>query len=189
MGPGYILYAILDEIVDRYFPLLNRIEDEMVMIEKQMFTKKDTKKLIEKLYQLKTQTTDLRHATMPLSEVLGKLHGGRVPAVCMNVQDYFNDIHNHIIRINKSIENFRDGITTSVQVSLALVTIEESETTKKLAAWAAIFGVCTTGVGIWGMNFKHMPELDWQYGYPLSLLIIFGAAYYIYRKFKKSSWL
>ena len=189
LGPGYILYAILDEIVDRYFPLLNRIEDEMVMIEKEMFTKKDTKKLIEKLYQLKTQTTDLRHATMPLSEVLGKLHGGRVPAVCMNVQDYFNDIHNHLIRINKSIENFRDGITTSVQVSLALETIEESETTKKLAAWAAIFGVCTTGVGIWGMNFKHMPELDWQYGYPLSLLIIFGAAYYIYRKFKKSGWL
>lgn len=189
LGPGYILYAILDEIVDRYFPLLNRIEDEMVMIEKEMFTKKDTKKLIEKLYQLKTQTTDFRHATMPLSEVLGKLHGGRVPTVCMNVQDYFNDIHNHLIRINKSIENFRDGITTSVQVSLALVTIEESETTKKLAAWAAIFGVCTTGVGIWGMNFKHMPELDWQYGYPLSLLIIFGAAYYIYKKFKKSGWL
>ena len=189
LGPGYILYAILDEIVDRYFPLLNRIEDEMVMIEKEMFTKKDKKKLIEKLFQLKTQTTDLRHATMPLSEVLGKLHGGRVPAVCMNVQDYFNDIHNHLIRINKSIENFRDGITTSVQVSLALVTIEESETTKKLAAWAAIFGVCTTGVGIWGMNFKHMPELDWQYGYPLSLLIIFGAAYYVYKKFKKSGWL
>ena len=189
MGPGYILYAILDEVVDRYFPLLNRIEDEMAMIEKEIFTKKDTKKLIEKLFQLKTQTTDLRHATIPLSEVLGKLHGGRVPTVCMNVQDYFNDIHNHLIRINKSIENFRDSITTSVQVSLALATIEKSETTKKLAAWAAIFGVCTTGVGIWGMNFKHMPELDWQYGYPLSLLIIFGAAYYVYKKFKKSGWL
>ena len=189
MGPGYILYAILDEIVDRYFPLLNRIEDEMAMIEKEIFKKKDTKKIIEKLFQLKTQTTDLRHATIPLSEVLGKLHGGRVPTVCMNLQDYFNDIHNHLIRINKSIENFRDGITTSVQVSLALATIEKSETTKKLAAWAAIFGVCTTGVGIWGMNFKHMPELDWQYGYPLSLLIIFGAAYHVYRKFKKSGWL
>ena len=189
MGPGYILYAILDEVVDRYFPLLNRIEDEMAMIEKEIFKKKDTKKIIEKLFQLKTQTTDLRHATIPLSEVLGKLHGGRVPTVCMNLQDYFNDIHNHLIRINKSIENFRDGITTSVQVSLALATIEKSETTKKLAAWAAIFGVCTTGVGIWGMNFKHMPELDWQYGYPLSLLIIFGAAYYVYKKFKKSGWL
>ena len=189
MGPGYILYAILDEVVDRYFPLLNRIEDEMAMIEKEIFKKKDTKKIIEKLFQLKTQTTDLRHATIPLSEVLGKLHGGRVPTVCMNLQDYFNDIHNHLIRIDKSIENFRDGITTSVQVSLALATIEKSETTKKLAAWAAIFGVCTTGVGIWGMNFKHMPELDWQYGYPLSLLIIFGAAYYVYRKFKKSGWL
>jgi len=140
MGPGYILYAILDEIVDRYFPLLNRIEDEMAMIEKEIFKKKDTKKIIEKLFQLKTQTTDLRHATIPLSEVLGKLHGGRVPTVCMNLQDYFNDIHNHLIRINKSIENFRDGITTSVQVSLALATIEKSETTKKLAAWALFLG-------------------------------------------------
>jgi magnesium transporter len=189
LGTGYILYAILDEIVDRYFPLLNRIENEMEMIEKDMFSKKDTKKLIERLYQLRTQTTDFRHATMPLSEVLGKLHGGRVPAVCNRVQDYFNDIHNHLIRINKSIESFREGITTSVQVTLALVTIEESETTKKLAGWAAIFAVCTTGAGIWGMNFENMPELKWKYGYPMALLIIFGAAFYLYRKFKKSGWL
>jgi len=154
-----------------------------------MFTKKDKKKLIEKLFQLKTQTTDLRHATMPLSEVLGKLHGGRVPAVCMNVQDYFNDIHNHLIRINKSIENFRDGITTSVQVSLALVTIEESETTKKLAAWAAIFGVCTTGVGIWGMNFKHMPELEYKNGYYTVIGVMFLIGACLFAFFVSKGWL
>lgn len=189
LGVGFILYAILDEIVDRYFPLLNKIEMEMELIEKEMFKKKDTKKLIEKLYQLKIQTTDLRHATIPLSEVLGKLHGGRVPSVCVNLQDYFNDIHNHLIRINKSIESLRETISTSVQVSLALATIEKSEVTKKLAGWAAIFAVCTTGTGIWGMNFKYMPELEFKYGYPLILLVIFLAAFLVYKKFKKSGWL
>jgi magnesium transporter len=189
LGPGYILYAILDEIVDRYFPLLSKIENELEIIEKEMFINKNKKEIIEKLYLLKNEKTDLRHATMPLSEVLGKLHGGRVPAVCTNVQDYFNDIHNHLIRINKSIESFKDSINTSIQVSLGLVTIEESETTKKLAAWAAIFAVCTTGVGIWGMNFKHMPELEWEYGYPLALLVIFFIAFYVYRRFKKTGWL
>ena len=189
LGPGYILYAILDEIVDRYFPLLSKIENELEIIEKEMFINKNKKEIIEKLYLLKNEKTDLRHATMPLSEVLGKLHGGRVPAVCTNVQDYFNDIHNHLIRINKSIESFKDSINTSIQVSLGLVTIEESETTKKLAAWAAIFAVCTTGVGIWGMNFKHMPELELEYGYPLALLVIFFIAFYVYRRFKKTGWL
>ena len=189
LGVGYILYAILDEIVDRYFPILNKIEVEMESIEKGMFKKKDTKKLIEKLYELKIQTTDLRHATIPLSEVLGKFHGGRVPSVSVNLQDYFNDIHNHLIRINKSVESLRDAISTSVQVSLALATIEKSEITKKLAGWAAIFAVCTTGTGIWGMNFEYMPELKFKYGYPLILLVIFLMAFLVYKKFKKSGWL
>ena len=189
LGVGYILYAIIDEIVDRYFPLINKIEMEMESIEKDIFKNRDTKKLIERLYQLKLQSSDLRHATLPLSEVLGKFHGGRVPAISINLQDYFNDIHYHILRINKSIDNLRDSITTSIQVTLALSNIEKSEITKKLAGWAAIFGVCTTGVGIWGMNFKYMPELEFKYGYPLSLIIIFGAAYIMYKKFKKSKWL
>jgi magnesium transporter len=189
LGVGYILYAILDEIVDRYFPILNKIEVEMESIEKGMFKKKDTKKLIEKLYELKIQTTDLRHATIPLSEVLGKFHGGRVPSVSVNLQDYFNDIHNHLIRINKSVESLREAISTSVQVSLALATIEKSEITKKLAGWAAIFAVCTTGTGIWGMNFEYMPELKFKYGYPLILLVIFLMAFLVYKKFKKSGWL
>lgn len=96
-----------------------------------------------------------------------------MPSVCVNLQDYFNDIHNHLIRINKSIESLRDTISTSVQVSLALATIEKSEITKKLAGWAAIFAVCTTGTGIWGMNFEYMPELKFKYGYPLILVFIF----------------
>lgn len=189
IGVGYILYSIIDEIVDRYFPLLNKIETDMEIIEQTMFKKKNPTRLIEKLYQLKNQTTDLRHATLPLGEVIGKLHGGRVPSVCINLQEYFADIHNHIIRINKSIDNLRDSITISVQVSLALVTIEQTETTKKLAGWAAIFALCTTFAGIWGMNFKSMPELEWKFGYPLALLTIFISAYFLWKKFKKSGWL
>ena len=120
---------------------------------------------------------------------LAKLFGGRIPTVCTNFQEYFRHVHKNLIRLNSSIDAMRDTLSAEIQVTLALSNIDKSEITKKLAAWAAIFAVCTTLVGIWGMNFKHMPELEWQYGYPVALAIIIGAIVYLYKLFKKSEWL
>jgi magnesium transporter len=131
----------------------------------------------------------LRHAVAPLLEVVGKLHGGRVPAVCQARQDYFRDVHDHLARINGAIDAVRDTIATAIQVNLSLVTIEESEVTKRLAAWAAIFAVSTALAGIWGMNFEVMPELKWAYGYPLALGIIGSTAAFLYWRFRKRGWL
>ena len=131
----------------------------------------------------------LRHAVTPLMEASGKLLGGRVPTICANSQEYFRDVYDHLARINASIESVRETISTAISVNLSMVTIEESEVAKKLAAWAGIFGMATVFVGIWGMNFEHMPELKWEFGYPLALATMSAACYALYFKFKRVGWL
>ena len=188
-GAGFVFYALMDAVVDRYFPLLDGIDTELETIESQIFERGAARSNIQRLYALKRRATQLRHAVAPLLEVAGKLHGGRVPAVCAGTQEYFRDVHDHLARINGAIDAIRDTIGTAIQVNLSMVTIEESETTKRLAAWAAIFGVCTALVGVWGMNFEHMPELKWTYGYPMALGVIALAAVVLYRRFRRAGWL
>lgn len=188
-GSGFVLYALMDAVVDRYFPLLDGFESELEEIEAQIFTPGAARGNIERLYDLKRRTTVLRHAVGPLIEVLGKLHGGRAPAVCTGTQEYFRDVHDHLSRIHGAIDAIRDTIGTAIQVNLSMVAIEESETTKRLAAWAAIFAVSTALAGIWGMNFEHMPELKWTFGYPVALSVIFCAGAVLYWRFRKAGWL
>jgi magnesium Mg(2+) and cobalt Co(2+) transport protein (corA) len=188
-GPAFVLYALMDAVVDRYFPVLDELESELEAIEEKIFTQKSQRANIERLYELKRKTTQLKHAVGPLIDAVGRLHGGRVPALCLNTQEYFRDVHDHLQRINTSINAIRDTITTAIQVSLSLVAIEENDVHKRLASWAAIFAAATVFVGIWGMNFRSMPELDWQYGYPAALGIVTSVCGYLYYRFKKAGWL
>lgn len=188
-GAGFVFYALMDAVVDRYFPLLDAIETELDAIETQIFLPGAGRLNVERLYALKRRATVLRHAVAPLLEVAGKLHGGRVPAVCTGTQEYFRDIHDHLARINSAIDAIRETIGTAIQVNLSMVTIEESETTKRLAAWAAIFAVSTALAGIWGMNFENMPELKWAWGYPMALGAITSAAAVLWWRFRRAGWL
>lgn len=188
-GAGFVSYALMDAVVDRYFPLVDGLEVELEEVESQIFERGAARSNIERLYALKHRTSTMRHAVVPLLEVVGKLHGGRVPAVCMASQDYFRDVHDHLARINGSIDAIRDTIATAIQVNLSLVTIEESEVTKRLAAWAAIFAVSTALAGIWGMNFEVMPELKWKYGYAMALGVIGTIAGLLYWRFRRRGWL
>jgi len=131
----------------------------------------------------------LRHAVAPLSEAASRLHGSRVPAVCALSAEYFRDVGDHLTRILASIDNIRETIGTAIQVNLSMVTIEESETTKRLAAWAGIFAVATAFAGIWGMNFEVMPELKWRWGYPMALGVIAGVSGVLYWRFRRAGWL
>lgn len=188
-GPAFVLYALMDAVVDRYFPLIEALESELETIEEQIFSKGSERTNIERLYQLKRKVMLLKHAVTPLMEAIGKLHGGRVPALCANTQEYFRDVYDHLYRINTSIDTIRDTISTAIQVNLSLVAIDESEVNKRLAAWAAIFAIATAFAGIWGMNFKIMPELQWKYGYPAAILIMCAVCGYLYHRFRKSGWL
>jgi magnesium transporter len=188
-GSAFVLYALLDAVVDRYFPVLDAIESELETVEEQIFIKGSERKNIEKLYQLKRKVTVLKHAVTPLMEGVAKLYGGRVPHICMNTQEYFRDVYDHLYRINAALDTIRDTIGTAIQVNLSMVTIDESEVTKRLASWAAIFAVATAFVGVWGMNFEFMPELKWKYGYPAALGLIVVVCGYLYRRFHKIGWL
>jgi len=189
LGSGFVSYALMDAVVDRYFPLVEALESDLEDVEAQIFERGSARWNIERLYALKHRSSMLRHAVVPLLEVVGKLHGGRVPAVCMSSQEYFRDVHDHLARINGALDTIRDTITTAIQVNLSLVTIEESEVTKRLAAWAAIFAVSTALAGIWGMNFEFMPELKWKYGYPMALGVIGSIAGILYWRFRRRGWL
>lgn len=187
-GAGFVLYALMDAVVDRYFPIMDRLESELEEIEEQIFAKGAARSNIERLYDLKSKITFLKHAVAPMMEATGKL-GGRGPEVCANSREYFRDVYDHLARINASLDTIRDTIGTAIQVNLSMVAIEESEVTKKLAAWAGIFAAATAFAGIWGMNFERMPELKWEYGYPLALLAISTACVALYANFRRVGWL
>ena len=188
-GSGFVLYALMDTIVDRYFPVVDALEDELERIEERIFEGSAPRGNIEALYTNKRKLTVLKHAVEPLLEATGKLHGGRVPKVCADTQDYFRDVSDHLVRINQSIDALRDMVTTAISVNLSLITLHENETTKQLAAYAALLMVPTLIAGIYGMNFEYMPELKWTFGYPISLAAMAGIDLYLYFRFRKTGWL
>jgi magnesium transporter len=188
-GPAFVLYALMDAVVDRYFPVLDMLETELENIEELIFSHGEQRDNIQRLYELKRKVTIVRHVVAPLMEAVGRLHGGRVPAVCQDTQEYFRDVDDHLHRISASLDTIRDTIATAIQVNLSMVAIEESEVNKRLAAWAAIFAVVSAFAGLWGMNFKFMPELEWHYGYPMAIAVMLGTCLYLYRLFKRSGWL
>lgn len=188
-GSAFVLYALMDAVVDRYFPIVETLETELETIEGKIFEQGSQRANIERLYELKREVVMMKHVVAPLMDAVGRLYGGRVPTICEDTRDYFRDIGDHLYRINTLVDAIRDTITTAIQVNLSMVAIEESEVNKRLAAWAAIFAVATAFFGLWGMNFKFMPELDWKYGYPAAILLVGGVCGYLYYRFKRSGWL
>lgn len=188
-GAAFVLYALMDAVVDRYFPVVDMLETELETIEDRIFTETSQRANIERLYELKRKVLTLRHAVAPLMDAVGKLHGGRVPAMCLDTQEYFRDVQDHLYRINATLDSLRDTIATAIQVHLSMIAIEAGDVNKQLAAWAAIFAVLTAFAGIWGMNFDFMPELKWRFGYPGAVALMVGVSGYLYYRFKKSGWL
>ena len=188
-GPGYVLYALMDAVVDRYFPVLDALETELEEIEEHIFASQTTRANIEALYNFRRKLNILKHATEPLLEVTGRLYAGRVPQLVANLQEYFRDVYDHLLRLNQSIDTLRDMATTGVTVTLSLLTIQENEVTKRLASYAALVAVPTMIAGIYGMNFQHMPELGWVYGYPLAVLSMVAIDAYLFYRFRKAKWL
>jgi magnesium transporter len=188
-GAGFVFYALIDAVVDRYFPVLDALEVELERVEERIFSGSSTRANIEALYALKQKLMTLKHAVEPLIEAVGKLHGGRVPQVCAGTQEYFRDVYDHLIRVNQSIEGLRDMVTTAINVNLSLATVSENETTKRLAAYAALVAVPTMIAGIYGMNFEQMPELRWAFGYPVAVGAMAAIDGYLFYRFRKARWL
>jgi magnesium transporter len=189
-GSGYVLYALMDAIVDRYFPVLDAVEMELEKLEERLFSPgASPRENIESLYYVKQKLTTMKHATAPLQENAGKLYGGRVPGVCHGLGEYFRDVYDHLVRINQSIDAARETVHTAIQVALAMIATGQGEITRRLAAYAALVAVPTMIAGVYGMNFEHMPELKWQFGYPLSITVMVGLDLFLFWRFRKAGWI
>jgi magnesium transporter len=190
VGSGFVFYALMDNVVDRYFPLVDALEVQLEAIEERIFADETSARAnIQDLYALKHKLMVMRHAVEPLIEVVHKLYGGRVPSICVGVQDYFRDIYDHLLRVSTQLDGLRDMVITAMSVNLAMINMGTGEVTKRLAAYAALVAVPTLIAGIYGMNFQHMPELKMEWGYPLALAIMAGIDAFLWTRFRKAGWL
>jgi magnesium transporter len=188
-GSGFVLYALMDAVVDRYFPVIESLETELERAEQAIFSGAPARASVEALYALKQKLTVLQHAVKPLLEAVAKLYGGRVPAVCARTQEYYRDVYDHLLRINQSADSLRDMVATAMSVNLSLISLQENETMKRLAAYAALVAVPTLIAGLYGMNFEHMPELRWAFGYPIALSVMIFIDVLLFLRFRKARWL
>ena len=188
-GAGFVLYALMDNLVDRYFPVLDALEVELEMIEERIFSSTSQRANIEELYSLKQKLMKLQYAVLPLLEAVGKLYGGRVPHVCAGLAEYYRDIYDHLNRLHQTITSHREMVITAISVNLSMIALQENQTTKQLAAYAALVAVPTLIAGVYGMNFEQMPELKWIFGYPMALALMVGIDMYLFRRFRNAGWL
>jgi magnesium transporter len=189
LGSGFVLYALADAVVDRYFPVLDLLEAELESVEERIFADGSPRTNIEALYNLKNRLMTVKHAVAPLLEGVSNLSGARVPALCAGLREYFRDIYDHLLRLNQTIESIRDSVSTATSVNLSMISLQENETMKRLAAYAALIAVPTLIAGVYGMNFEHMPELRWEYGYAAALGVMTIVDVYLFHRLRKSKWL
>lgn len=190
LGSGFVLYALTDAVVDRYFPVLDLLEAELETVEERIFANSGSPRAnIEALYDLKNRLMVVKHAVAPLLEGISNLSGARVPALCVGLREYFRDIYDHLLRLNQTIETIRDSVATATSVNLSMISLQENETMKRLAAYAALIAVPTLIAGIYGMNFQHMPELGWKFGYISALGVMAVIDVYLFYRLRKAKWL
>ena len=190
LGSGFVLYALTDAVVDRYFPVLDLLEADLEAVEERIFANSGSPRAnIEALYDLKNRLMIVKHAVAPLLEGVSNLSGARVPALCPGLREYFRDIYDHLLRLNQTIESIRDSVATAISVNLSMITLQENETMKRLAAYAALIAVPTMIAGIYGMNFEHMPELGWKFGYAGALGVMTVIDVYLFYRLRKAKWL
>jgi magnesium transporter len=191
-GSGFVLYALMDSVVDRYAPVLEALSAEIEELEDRIFEKHDlagSRAIIEDLYSLKRRLVILAHHVTPLVDAVGKLVGGRIPQICMGMQAYYRDVYDHLVRVSNMIDARREMIVTAIQVNLGMISLAENEVTKRLGAFAALFAVPTMIAGIYGMNFEHIPELHFKYGYQICLAAMLLIDFFLFFLFRRINWL
>jgi magnesium transporter len=187
-GPPAVLYRIVDRIVDDYEPVLAGVEDDIEEVEEQVFSPERTN-VGPRVYHLKSEVLDFHRSTSPLIDPLDQLAVGFDGYIPDDMRTYFRDVFDHLVRINDQVDTFREMLNAVLSANLTQVTVQQNNDMRKISAWVAIVAVPTAIAAIYGMNFRHMPELRWQYGYPAVLVVIAVLCFALYRYFKKVGWL
>ena len=188
-GQGFVLYAIMDFIVDRYFPVVDELELELETIEDKIFKEKPSRETTEQIYQLKRELLEVKRAVSPLIDICNRLMRFDIKSISNETQPYFRDIYDHAVRINEIVDNTRELLNTALEANFSLISISQNDTSKKFAGWAAIIAMPTMIAGFYGMNFKFMPELDWHYGYYAVVILTIAVCSLLYYFFRRSGWL
>ncbi len=188
-GPGFVLYAIMDFVVDQYFPVVDLLGDKLEQLEDAIFSQTFNRTTVQRIYELKRNMLEVKRAVSPLVDVCNRLMRFDQPLIPEDTRPYFRDVYDHAIRINEHVDTLRELLTGALEAHLSLTAVAQNDAMKKLAGWAAIIGVPTMVAGIYGMNFKFMPELEWRLGYPAVMAVMLGACGYLYYRFKRSGWL
>jgi magnesium transporter len=188
-GEDFVLYAILDFIIDNYMPVLEQLEYEVEEIEDKVLVKPMTGSEIERLYMMRRDLLRLRNAALPLVEVCRRLTSSDLPQIQAAMHPLFRDVSDHIRTVQEKIDSLREVLAFAFEASLLVGQSQETAISKKLASWAAILAVPTALAGIYGMNFNDMPELRMEYGYPMVLTAIIATCSFLYWRFRKNGWL
>ena len=187
-GPSAALHKIVDRVVDEYEPVLAGIEDDIEEVEEEVFSPARTN-AAQRIYRLKREVIEMHRATAPLIEPLEKLANGQYPMVEEGMHDYFRDVYDHVLRADETVNGFRESLTSALNANLTQVSVRQNDDMRKISAWAAILAVPTVVTGVYGMNFRHMPELGWPVGYPMALAIIALICVSLYTYFRRAGWL
>lgn len=188
-GEDFILYAILDFIVDNYMPVLEAIHDEVEAIEDMVLVKPMTTKEIERLYVLRRDLLRLRNAAGPLVDVCRRLTAPDMLQVDAEMHSYFRDVTDHIRGVEEKIDALREVLAFAFETSLLMGQTQSTAVAKKLASWAAILAVPTAVAGIYGMNFQYIPETESSYGFYAIVLVMVAICAVLYWRFRVSDWL
>jgi magnesium transporter len=194
-GPGAVLYAILDRVVDDYQPVMDGLDEDIKEVETEVFSQQGSNPA-ERIYLLKREVIEFHQAAAPLTEPLDRLAHELVPGLRGEMGEYFRDIQDHLLRVVETVSGFRELLTSVLQANLTQVALRQNEVSmqqnadmRKISAWVAIVAVPTMIAGIYGMNFDYMPELSWTFGYPLVLGVMAVACLVLYRAFRRNGWL
>ena len=188
-GPGFVLYALMDFIVDQYFPLIDALEDRLQALEEDILGAAVTRATTVRIYQLKRHLLEVKRAISPLIDVCNRLVRFDLDVIPEDSRPYFRDVYDHVIRLNEMVDIIRELLASALEANLSLISVAQNEVMKKLGSWVAIIAVPTMVAGIYGMNFDVMPELRSPLGYPLVLTGMLVACCALYFGFKRSGWL
>jgi magnesium transporter len=187
-GPGAVLHAIVDRVVDDYLPALAGLEEDVDEIEREVFSTERSNP-VERIFKLKREVQEFNQATASLVDPLHRLAHGAYELIPGEVETYFRDVYDHLVRVHEQLETYRDLLTGVLEANLAQVTVRQNEDVRKISAIVAILAVPTALAGIYGMNFEHMPELKWSFGYPLVVGVMLTICFSLYLYFKRIGWL
>ena len=188
-GEGFVLHNLMDFIVDQYFPVVEALEKDLDELEEEIFSGKFVRSVTARLYHLRRDLLSLKQAVTPLLDVSSHLSRIDSHLIPPSSRHYFQDVHDHVIRIADLIDNLQQLSHIALEANLALISVAQNDDTKRLAAWAAILAVPTMIAGLYGMNFKFMPETEWVYGYPAAIVLMFTICGLLYRWFRRVGWL